>query len=68
MVELPAKVSRVLYRFSDGRGERPARWMALPLLLEWAAARLEDATPAIPGPELFANFMNKLAKKPDASM
>ncbi|MGA2185736.1 MAG: YkgJ family cysteine cluster protein [Bryobacteraceae bacterium] len=63
MVELPAKVSRVLYRFSDGEGDQPARWMALPLLLEWAAEHREDAQPAIPGPELFANFMNKLVKK-----
>jgi Fe-S-cluster containining protein len=64
MVELPAKVSSVLYRFGDGRGEEPARWMALPLLLEWAAEHREDAQPAIPGPELFASFMNKLVKKP----
>jgi Fe-S-cluster containining protein len=65
MVELPAKVSRVLYRFSDGRGEQPARWMALPLLLEWAAEHRNDTQPATPGPELFANFMNKLVKKRD---
>jgi Fe-S-cluster containining protein len=63
MVELPARVSRVLYRFSDGRGEQPARWMALPLLLEWAAAHGGDTQPKIPGTELFTNFMNKLVKK-----
>jgi Fe-S-cluster containining protein len=67
MVELPAKVSNVLYRFGDGRGEHSARWMALPLLLEWVAEHGEDAQPAIPGPALFANFMNKLVKKPGPS-
>ena len=63
MVDLPAQVSRVLYRFGDGRGEEPARWMALPLLLEWVAEHREDTQPKIPGTELFANFMNKLVKK-----
>ncbi len=63
MVELPAKVSSVLYRFRDGSGEQSARWMALPLLLEWAAEHGDDAPPAIPGPELFASFMNRLVKK-----
>jgi Fe-S-cluster containining protein len=62
MVELPAKVSRVLYRFGDGRGEQPPRWMPLPLLLEWAAKHRDDAQPAIPGPDLLANFMNKLVQ------
>ena len=60
MVDLPAKVSVVLYRFGDGRGEQPARWMPLPLLLEWAAQHSGDAQPVAPGPELFGNFMNKL--------
>ena len=63
VVELPAKVSRVLYRFADGRGEQPARWMALPLLLEWMAGHRADEQPAIPGVEMFGAFMNKLVKK-----
>lgn len=67
MVELPAKMSGVLYRFSDGHGEQPARWMALPLLLEWAAEHREDAQPTVPGPELFTNFMNQLVTKPGAA-
>ncbi len=67
LVELPAKVSRVLYRFSDGRGEQSARWIPLPLLLEWVAAHSGDSEPSIPGPELLANFMNKLVNKPAQS-
>jgi len=66
MVDLPAQVSRVLYRFGGARGEEPARWMPLPLLLEWAAEHREDTQPEIPGTELFANFMNKLVKKKPA--
>jgi Fe-S-cluster containining protein len=66
MVDLPAQVSRVLYRFGDGRGEEPARWMPLPLLLDWVAEHREDTQPEIPGTELFANFMNKLVKKKPA--
>jgi len=60
MVELPAKMSRVLNRFSDGRGDAPARWMALPLLLEWAAEHCKDPQPVLPGAELLRNFMNRL--------
>lgn len=59
-VELPAKVSRVLYGFSE-----PGRWMALPLLLDWAAAHGEDEQPATPGTELFARFMKRLVTKAD---
>jgi len=87
MVELPAKLSQVLYRFRDGRGEErtgcggvlpenakpdasharcarlheePARWMPLPLLLEWAAEHRDDAQPTVPGPELFRNLTSRL--------
>ena len=60
MVELPAKMSRVLNRFSDGRGDAPARWMALPLLLEWVAEHCKDPQPVLPGAELLRNFMNRL--------
>ena len=63
MVELPAKASRVLYRFGDGRGEQSTRWMALPLLLEWAAAHGDDTPTEMPGHEMFANFMNQLVTK-----
>jgi len=66
MVDLPAHVSHVLYRFGDGRGEESTRWMPLPLLLEWVAEHREDTQPEIPGTELFANFMNKLVTKKPA--
>jgi len=60
MVGLPVRVSRVLYRFGDGRGEDEARWMPLAMLLEWAAAHRKDAQPKLPGPDLLRNFANKL--------
>jgi len=63
MVELPARLLRVLYRFGDRQAEGHARWMLLPLLLEWAAAHRGDAEPTAPGPELFRNFMNKLTRR-----
>ena len=63
MVELPAKLSQALYRFGDGQGEGPARWMPLPLLLEWAADHGDDPQPAAPGAELLRNFMNGLIKR-----
>jgi Fe-S-cluster containining protein len=66
-VDLPAQVSRVLYRFGDGRGEESARWMPLPLLLDWVTEHREETQPAIPGTELFANFMNNLVKKKPAA-
>ena len=63
MVELPAKLSQVLYRFGDGRGEETSKWMPLPLLLEWAAEHRDNAQPTVPGPELLRTFMNKLTKR-----
>ena len=67
MVDLPAKASSVLYRFGDGKGDQPAYWIALPLLLEWCSEHRQDAAFAAPGTDLFANFMNKLVRRPGAS-
>jgi len=63
MVELPAKLSQVLYRFSDGQGKEQTRWMPLPMLLEWAGEHCGDAQPTVPGPELFGSFMSTLTKR-----
>jgi Fe-S-cluster containining protein len=64
-VDLPAKLSRILYRFGDGLGEQPPRWLPLPLLLDWTAGHSREAQPAIPAPQLFENFMRKVV--PDAA-
>jgi len=60
MVALPAKLSQVLYRFGGGQAEADARWMPLPLLLEWAAEHRDDPQPAFPGAELLRGFMSRL--------
>jgi Fe-S-cluster containining protein len=60
LVPLPAKLSHVLYRFGDGLGEQPPRWLPLSLLLDWTAGHTRDAQPAIPAPRLFENFMKKV--------
>lgn len=62
-VALPTKLSRILYRFGDGVGDQPTRWVLLSLLLEWTANHTSDAQPVLPGPQLLENFMNQVARK-----
>jgi Fe-S-cluster containining protein len=59
-IPLPAKLSRILFRFGDGVGEQPPRWLPLPLLLDWTAGHKRDTQPAILAPQLFENFMRKV--------
>jgi Fe-S-cluster containining protein len=56
MVPMPAKLSYVLMRFGDGKGQEPARVIPLPLLLEYAARHASVDQPRLPGTELFENF------------
>jgi Fe-S-cluster containining protein len=61
-VELPRRPSALLYRFGDGAGAAPARWMALPLALEraWGSGERGEGE-AFPAPELFQRFVFRLA-------
>jgi Fe-S-cluster containining protein len=61
MVPIPAKLSYVLYRFGDGKGEDAPRFLPLPFLLEYAATHTADSQPRVPGPELFGRFFNQLS-------
>ncbi len=59
-VEVPLKLSRILYCFGDGAGNEKSRWLPLVLALEYAAARQPDTR--FPGPELFKNFVSAMTK------
>lgn len=61
MVRLPVKFSEILYCFDDGRGLEATRWLALPLMLEWAERHAGEARAAVPAPEQFRNFLAQLA-------
>jgi Fe-S-cluster containining protein len=61
MVLLPAKLSYILYRFGDGKGEDAPRFLPLPFLLEYAANHDPESQPRVPGPELFERFFKQLA-------
>ena len=63
-VALPGKASVALYRFGDGAGPTPPRWMPLLLALEWAAAHGRAGGRRVPGPELFERFLQHLAAPP----
>lgn len=63
-VALPGKVSVALYRFGDGAGPTPPRWMPLLLALEWAAAHRGAGGRRVAGPELFQRFLQHLAAPP----
>jgi Fe-S-cluster containining protein len=67
-VAMPARLSRILYRFGDGLGEQPPRWLPLTLLLDWTATRSKDTQRALPAPQLFENFMQKIVPKLDRKM
>jgi Fe-S-cluster containining protein len=61
-VLIPLKLSTILYCFGDGAGNEGTRWVPLVGALEWAAARDAAADRRFPGPELFKNFVNAMAK------
>ncbi|HEC16850.1 MAG TPA: YkgJ family cysteine cluster protein [Sedimenticola sp.] len=60
-VTLPRRVSSILYRFGDGAGGDSARWLPMILALAWAQEHRDSPLPTCPGPELFENFIRRLA-------
>ena len=59
-LELPRRPSALFYRFGDGAGLAPARWMALPLALEWIQSDAGEAGRRTFGaPELFEHFVQQ---------
>jgi Fe-S-cluster containining protein len=63
MVELPHRPSAVFYRFGDGKGAAPARWLALPLALEPVrAGRVEAPSQTFDATELFTRFLQRLVR------
>lgn len=61
-LELPRRPSALFYRFADGAGSAPARWLALPLALEQIQSN--DASKGLRtffAPDLFTAFVRLLA-------
>jgi Fe-S-cluster containining protein len=52
MVEMPKKLSYILYRFGDAVGKAPVKFIPMTLMFE--QENLQQ--PRLPGPELFQNF------------
>ncbi len=52
-----AKLSRLLFRFGDGRGKEQPRWLPLILLLDWTSTHSPEMQGSVPGTEMFQNFM-----------
>lgn len=63
-VALPVMLGKVLSRFGDGFGQRPARWLPLVLALEWTANHPEDMA-RLPGPAMLENFLRLIARWKD---
>ncbi len=61
-VPLYARPSVILYRFGDGKGEDRPRFLPLVFALEWAAAHSADTQAELPAPEMFRNFVRKVAE------
>lgn len=62
ILQLPRRPSALFYRFGDGAGFAPARWLALPLALEWLqSGTIETAGQTFDAPGLFARFIHRLA-------
>jgi Fe-S-cluster containining protein len=62
-VQVPVKLSTILYCFGDGAGKESTRWIPLVSALEWASARDAAADKRFSGPELFKNFVNAMTKR-----
>jgi len=60
-VPLPLKPSVALYRFEDGQGAAPGRFLLLTAALEWVARHAQAPRPALPGPVWLENFLKLLA-------
>jgi Fe-S-cluster containining protein len=67
-LEFPRRPSALFYRFGDGTGVAAARWLALPLGLEWAQSQEAPVKCAtFSGPVLFQRFVLALAGSPAES-
>lgn len=64
LVQLPVMLSKLLRRFGDAVGDRPACWLPLVLVQEWVAHHPE-LSPQVPGPEMFARFLKLVAARRD---
>jgi Fe-S-cluster containining protein len=64
-VAVPVMFSKVLSRFGDGVGRRPARWLPLVMALEWVANQGDSDQPRVPAPEMFNNFLRLIAASSD---
>jgi Fe-S-cluster containining protein len=56
-VNVPVKLSEILYRFADGTGLDNTRWIPLVLALEWAERHKDEPERYFAGPALFENFV-----------
>jgi Fe-S-cluster containining protein len=61
-VDLPARLSYLAYRFSDGRGKADAHWLPLTLALDWHEQHKEDHQPMLPGHEMLRTVLEEVAK------
>jgi len=62
-LELPRRPSALFYRFGDGVGLAPARWLALPLALDSTqSGAVEAGERTFDAPGLFARFVRRLAR------
>ncbi len=66
-VRLPLKLTHILYRFSDGKGQDTTRFVPLVLALEWAAENDVAEEPQMLAPEMFGNFLAQFAKPTDST-
>ena len=61
-VFLPARISPVLFRFSDGAVWDTARAVPMASVLAWAEAREEEAGTRLPGTRLFEGFLREFSR------
>jgi Fe-S-cluster containining protein len=60
-VDLPARLSYLAYRFSDGEGQGDSHWFPLTLALEWFEEHKGDPEPLKPGHEMLRKVLEGLA-------
>jgi Fe-S-cluster containining protein len=61
MVDLPARLSYLAYKFSDGQGKEPSHWFPLTLALGWFDDHKDDVQPLKAGDEMLRHFLEQLA-------
>lgn len=60
-VDLPARLSYLAYRFSDGEGQGDSHWFPLAFALEWFEEHQDDPEPLKPGHEMLRKVLEGLA-------